>query len=160
MDAYAYLLEQLRGDDCHRLRSFVSDGRGKFTTWLVVVARRLCIDYIRQRYGRDAHVSRRNLVDLLVEQLDPADLADQTGADPETSLRVRELGGVLGDALGTLEQRDRLLLKLRFEDDLPASAIGKIMGFPTPFHVYRRVNALLEQLRLVLRRRGVHGSEP
>lgn len=160
MDAYAYVLEQLRRDDCHRLRSYVSDGRGKFTTWLVVVARRLCIDYIRQRYGREAGASRRNLVDLLVEQLDPADLADHTSPDPETSLRVHELSGALGGALGALDARDRLLLKLRFEDDLPAREIGQIMGFRTPFHVYRRLNALLERLRTALGRRGVQGSEP
>src|SRR5262249_41817793 len=52
MDRFAYLLEQLRRDDCRRLRGFVADGRSKFTTWLVVVARRLCLDYDRRRYGR------------------------------------------------------------------------------------------------------------
>jgi RNA polymerase sigma factor (sigma-70 family) len=160
MDAYAYLLEQLRRDDCQRLRSYVADGRGKFTTWLVVVARRLCIDYIRHRYGREARSSRRNLVDLLAEELDPADLADPTTPDPEASLRVRELSGVLDGALGALDSRDRLLLKLRFEDDLPARQIGLIMGFATPFHVYRRLNALLERLRTALGRRGVQGPEP
>jgi RNA polymerase sigma factor (sigma-70 family) len=160
MDAYAYLLEQLRRDDCQRLRSFVLDGRSKFTTWLVVVARRLCIDHIRHRYGRETSASRRNLVDLLVEQLDPTDIEDHSTPDPETSLRARELSGTLGDALGALDPRDRLLLKLRFEDDLAAREIGQIMEFATPFHVYRRLNALLDQLRTVLRQRGVQGSEP
>jgi len=52
MDAYAYLLELLRADDCRRLRAYAADGRSKFTTWLVVVARRLCLDHLRHRYGR------------------------------------------------------------------------------------------------------------
>src|SRR5688572_14416739 len=52
MDAYAFVLERLREDDCRRLRGFVADGRSSFTTWLVVVTRRLCVDHYRQRYGR------------------------------------------------------------------------------------------------------------
>ena len=58
------------------------------------------------------------------------------------------------------DPRDRLLLKLRFEDGLPARAIGQVMGFTTQFHVYRRLNAVLEQVRAALRGRGVRDSEP
>ena len=39
MDAYAVVLEQLREHDGRRLRAYRADGRSKFTTWLVVVAR-------------------------------------------------------------------------------------------------------------------------
>jgi hypothetical protein len=53
MDRYTDVLEQLRRNDCQRLRGYASDRRSKFTTWLVVVARRLCLDQHRQRYGRD-----------------------------------------------------------------------------------------------------------
>ncbi|HSR14564.1 MAG TPA: hypothetical protein VLL51_02350, partial [Gemmatimonadales bacterium] len=52
MDAYAVLLERLREDDARRLRGFAAEGRGKFTTWLVVVARRICVDWLRHRGGR------------------------------------------------------------------------------------------------------------
>jgi hypothetical protein len=51
-------------------------------------------------------------------------------------------------------------LKLRFENDFSAREIGRILRFPTPFHVYRRLTLLLAQLRELLRRRGVHGPEP
>jgi DNA-directed RNA polymerase specialized sigma24 family protein len=44
MDGYAYVLEALRSDDYRRLRAYAADGRSKFSTWLVVVARRLCLD--------------------------------------------------------------------------------------------------------------------
>src|SRR3989454_11788769 len=52
MDAYTSMLERLREDDYRRLRGYAPDGRSKFTTWLVVVARRLCLDLLRRRYGR------------------------------------------------------------------------------------------------------------
>ncbi len=70
MDAYTHVLGALREDDFRRLRAYAPDGRTKFTTWLVVVARRLCIDHHRQRYGRTPeadseqhgeHAARRRL---------------------------------------------------------------------------------------------------
>ena len=170
MDAYAFLLEQLRGDDFRRLRAYTSDERAKFTTWLVVVARRLCLDHLRQRYGRaqndgsrssSMRAVRRHLVDLVVEELDPSRRSDPAAdADPEAQLRLRELSRALTDALGGLEPKDRLLLTLRFDDGLSARDIGQVMGFPTPFHVYRRLNILLGRMRVALGRRGIRGPEP
>jgi RNA polymerase sigma factor (sigma-70 family) len=169
MDAYAYLLEQLRRDDFRRLRAYTPQTRSKFTTWLVVVARRLCLDRVRQRYGRplamgpkssETHAVRRRLVDLLDEELDASNLADPADDNPETRLRANQLRHALTGALSSLEPRDRLLLKLRFEEGLAAREIGEVMGFATPFHVYRRLNALLEQLRTAMGRYGVQDSEP
>jgi len=170
MDAYAYLLEQLRRDDFRRLRGYIPDGRTKFTTWLVVVARRLCLDHLRRRYGRlqdagsgsrAAQAVRRELVDFLAEELDASGRKDPRAAgNPETDLRTSELSRALTDAIGALDPRDQLLLKLRFEDGLSAREIGQLMGFPTPFHVYRRLNTLLERLRGALGRRGFQDPEP
>jgi RNA polymerase sigma factor (sigma-70 family) len=170
MDAYAYLLEQLRRDDFHRLRAYVSDGRSKFTTWLVVVARRLCLDHLRRRYGRvqeagprssAARAVRRQLVDLLAGELDASDQTDPAASsDPESQLRTSELTQAVSGALAGLNPSDRLLIKLRFEDGLSAREIGQIMGFATPFHVYRRLNALLARMRAALGRRGIQGPEP
>lgn len=60
---------------------FHPEGCGRLSTWLVVVARRLCLDAERQRYGRSraeaasepaaAHAGRRRLVQLAGEALDP-----------------------------------------------------------------------------------------
>jgi DNA-directed RNA polymerase specialized sigma24 family protein len=93
MDAYVYVLEQLRRDDCHRLRAFQYDGRARFTTWLVVVTRRLCLDFRRTRYGRpqaDAashdRATRRRLVDLVSDELDATAIADRTRGQELTAL--------------------------------------------------------------------------
>ncbi len=167
MDAYAYVLERLREDDCRRLRGYVPDGRCKFSTWLVVVARRLCLDFHRHRYGRAAEpapdadaarAARRRLVDLVGGAVDPDQLA-APASDPALSLQAEELHRALADATAGLAPADRLLLKLRFDDDLSAREIAAVLGLPTPFHVYRRLGALLEELRGRLRKRGVAGAD-
>lgn len=166
MDAYTFLLDQLRRDDFHRLRGYAADGRGKFTTWLVVVARRLCLDFARQRYGRvrehtpaDATATRRRLVDLVAEDLDTAGAGSDPPPTPEQVVLDDEQARAVAEALGALDPHDRLLLRLRFDDDLPAREIARLMDFPTPFHVYRRINAVLAGLRGALERRGLRGTD-
>jgi RNA polymerase sigma factor (sigma-70 family) len=167
MDAYAYLLERLRENDCHRLRAYEADGRSKFTTWLVVVARRLCVDHHRERYGRlrderperaEAHHTRRRLVDLVAVELDAAAYIPD-GARPDAGVLARERSAALAIALDALEPDDRLLLKLRFEEELSAGEIARLVGWPTAFHVYRRLNVLRATLRRALESRGIDGAE-
>jgi RNA polymerase sigma factor (sigma-70 family) len=170
MDRYSYALEGLQEHDFRRLRAYQPDGRTKFTTWLLVVFRRLCLDHHRQRYGRSPgaepsqsthsdRLLRRQLADGLVAQIDPDSVGEPDQRSPEAELARRHRAEQLGLALSALPPADRLLLKFRFEDDLPASQIARAMGLPTPFHVYRRLNALLLSLRRSLRNAGVEGSE-
>jgi RNA polymerase sigma factor (sigma-70 family) len=167
MDAYTFVLEQLRADDFRRLREFAADPRSKLSTWLVVVARRLCLDLYRRRYGRNrgsestnGRIVRRRLRDLLTEQLDVCDLQPTHTGGAELAVREAELRVALDEALTTVEPRDRLLLHLRFDDDLSAQEIARLLDFPSPFHVYRRVNALLAQLRRSLEQRGIVSAVP
>src|SRR5690242_433674 len=102
MDGYAHVLEALRSDNYRRLRAYVADGRGKFSTWLVVVARRLCLDFHRQRYGRwrgsdadEAHATRARLVDLISEEIDAAGVTAAERENPETLLQAGELAQAL-----------------------------------------------------------------
>jgi len=167
MDAYAFVLEQLRDDDFRRLREFAADPRSKLSTWLVVVARRLCLDLYRRRYGRNRGPSsiagrsvRRRLRDLVTEELDFHDLPTAHAVGAELAVRQTELRSMLDDALMTLQPQDRLLLRLRFDDDLSAQEIARLLDFPSAFHVYRRINATLARLRRVLQGRGVESSVP
>ena len=52
MDRYTQVLDRLRADDFKRLRAYSAQSGTKFTTWLVVVSRRICVDYHRSLYGR------------------------------------------------------------------------------------------------------------
>jgi RNA polymerase sigma factor (sigma-70 family) len=167
MDAYTHVLEQLRENDCRRLREFASDPRCKLTTWLVVVARRLCLDTYRQRYGRrreaengDQRAMRRRLQDLVAEEIDWHELIAVSGEGAELAVRQTELSEALKQELTRLAPRDQLLLQLRFTDDLTAQEIARLLDFASPFHVYRRVNALLAELRRMLTQRGVESSVP
>ncbi len=169
MDAYAFVLESLRQDDLRRLRAYTPMPGTKFTTWLVMVARRLCVDHVRQRYGQprgegaaseQLRLVRTRLADLLGDQVDPDRLSQPENTSPDTELQTRELEQALLTAVAGLAPPDRLLLSLRFDDGHSAREIARIMRFPTPFHVYRRLTAVLAALKDALRRRGIEGSTP
>ena len=167
MDAYTQVLEHLRDDDYRRLMEFAAHPRSKVSTWLVVVSRRICLDLHRRRYGRagadgttEQRRARRRLQDLVAEQLELHDTAAPEAYDSDAPIRHTQLRDALHDALATLAACDLLLLKLRFEDEFPAQEIARLLDYPSPFHVYRRLNALLSALRRTLSRRGVENATP
>jgi RNA polymerase sigma factor (sigma-70 family) len=171
MDSYAYVIERLRENEFKRLRSYTVDPRSKFTTWLVLVARRLCVDRRRQQYGRanastngqaldDERAARRRLVDLTAAQVDLSTIEDVLGGNAESDLRTRELKQMLDAAISELEPRDQLLLTLRFIDGLSAKEIAPIQSWPSAVHVYRRIEFLTGKLRKSLARRGVDDPVP
>jgi RNA polymerase sigma factor (sigma-70 family) len=170
MDRYAFVLEQLRADDFRRLRKFQAGGSARFSTWLVVVVRRLCLDHHRRLYGRSAsseptarranelRYQRRQLADLVTDTDDVGGIADADRLSITTEFSVRERGQVLGRVVGDLEPSDRLLLQLRFEEALPAREIAQRMGLDSQSQVYRRLDALLSSLRSQLRGAGFENA--
>jgi RNA polymerase sigma factor (sigma-70 family) len=159
MDRYTYFLEQLYRNDFQRLRAFAAVGPGRFTTWLVVVARRLCLDYHRHRYGRArapngedrkesaaSSAIRRHLAEMMGEEVPLSAIEDSSKPGPEDTACTAEWREALLAAVESLEPRDRLLLTLRFDKELPAHEIAEVMGFPTQFHVYRRLRVVLAAL--------------
>jgi len=156
MDRYAFVVERLREQSYRRLRTYAADGRGKFTTWLVVVTRRLCVDHNRLKHGRPPSpgtrnpVSPRRLVDLVL--LDPEVLARLPDGRPsaEDQLDRKQVLERLEAAVGTLAPMDQLLVTLRYEDARSAREIASLMSLPTPFHVYRRLTRIHESLRQAL----------
>ena len=169
MERYTYILDKLYEGDYHRLRAFQADGRARFSTWLTVAARRLCLDHHRSRYGRDRSAPgssastlrslRRNLIDSLDLGIDTDQVSDSRAPSAESGTIRDERDTKLVAELSALPPRDRLLLALRFEDDLSAARIADIAGYPTPFHVYRRLKSVLSHLRDALRAHGIDGVE-
>ncbi len=168
MDAYADLLEKLSQDGCRRLRAYSSHPDTKFTTWLVVVARRLCVDRNRSIYGRlrdhDSAAERDRLgVRKKLANLDEgSDLIDAISDDGAISaiaqLEKTELLDQLESLRSGLAPPDRLLLALRFDDGLSAAEIATILRYPSQFHVYRRINALLAELKMQLKGKGYESA--
>lgn len=169
MDAYAFVLEALREDECRRLRAYAPDGKTKFTTWLVVVVQRLARDCHRQRYGRLRskaedrrvdHAARRNLENLVADQLDPDRLEDAGADSPDAGVRRRQLAETLRRSIAELPPSDQFLLALRFIDGRSVRDIRRTLALPSVFHVYRRLSAALRVLRRKLAERGVTESQP
>ncbi|MEP6507145.1 MAG: sigma-70 family RNA polymerase sigma factor [Gemmatimonadales bacterium] len=168
MDAYAYLLEHLSADGCRRLRAYSSDPRSKFTTWLVVVARRICIDHHRAKYGRLRNQESSTERDRLVlrrrlENLDDApafadSIPDDSATSPVTAVENAELTNELKALRASLAPADRLLLNLRFDDGLSAAEIAVLLRYSSQFHVYRRINSLLAEMKARLNARGFESA--
>lgn len=170
MERYAYILEKCREADFRRLRAFEPDGGASFSTWLTVTARRLCLDHARARYGRHRETIAGSADGDQLRALRRM-LADSVGAEfdtdllPDTETLAADVGAIhaerdasLRAVLAALTPRERLLLALRYEDDLSAARIASVLGLPTPFHVYRQLNALLARLRAALTARGIDGA--
>ena len=102
MDAYTYVLEQLRRDEYRALRAYVADPRSRFSTWIAVVARRTCVDFFRQVYGRPrgeakarhvqiARAARHNLQGPTVWASPLTHIIPAHGESPDRELRSAEL---------------------------------------------------------------------
>jgi RNA polymerase sigma factor (sigma-70 family) len=170
MDRYGHVLEELRRDDFRRLRAYRATAESSFGGWLLVVARRIALDYERGRYGRGdrgtasetsrtARAARRRLVELVGSAVD-LEALPQNGTDPATALADEQVHQLLALVLDGLDARDRLLVRLRFDDGVAVRDIAAIMGFPTVFHVYHRLRWVLDQMRTRLIARGIDGANP
>ena len=102
---------------------------------------------------------RWRLAALIGEDIDLANLPAPM-RDPETEARAHELSAALADVLERLSTDEKLLLTLKYEDELPARRIAAAAGLPTQWHVYRRMNALLRRLRQELMARGFDSPTP
>ena len=166
MDAFTAVLEGLQAEDFRRLRTFEADGPASFKTWLAVVSRRLCQDLMRSRYGRrggsasdDELDHRGRLADLVGAEIEIDRLVSRRPG-PDHVVRAAELSQALDGALASLPPQDRLLLAMRFEEELPVREIRDVLDAPTVFHVYRRLNSVLGQVRRHLESGGIEGPTP
>lgn len=173
MERYVFVLQCLREEEFVRLRRYTPEVSARFTTWLVVVTGRLCIDYFRKQYGYPAKTdgsedpaaqerleARRRLADLVCEKLEVSQIRDRSERGPELELRRTELESALVQVIEALPARDRLLLRLRSYQGLTAREVASSMGYATQFHVYRRLNAVLADLRTGLVEIGIASPRP
>jgi RNA polymerase sigma factor (sigma-70 family) len=161
MDRYLFVVEHLRRDGYSRLRRYQPRPGCEFRHWLLVVTRHLCLDFHRHRYGRARPSSRtdRAMRSRLAKLIPVHDaitkLTAAEATQPDVMLHVAERVRLLREAVRELDPHDRLLLKLRFEDELPAQEMARFLGLPSEFHVYRRLRRVIGTLRVTLRSRGV-----
>lgn len=155
MDRYAYVLERLREQNLRRLRTFAADGRGKFTTWLTVVVRRLCLDHDRLQHGRFPGIGHntttpRRLIDSIALGPEALNRIPDDTPSADEALEQKQLIERLDQAVAGLSASDQLLVSLRYRDERSVREIAALMGLPSLFHVYRRLNRVHAALRQAL----------
>lgn len=112
-------------------------------------AHRLCIDFLRQRYGCTPNTSppqtergtRKRLVDSSAVDVGEVPNLHETSARRDEQLLRRDLDGAVQACLARFTPAQCVLLAMR--DDLPVREIAKVLRYPSPFHVYRTLNSLL-----------------
>jgi RNA polymerase sigma factor (sigma-70 family) len=105
-------------------------------------------------------VSRRNLTDLVGGELGLDELLARADAAPDAELERRELRSTLDAALAQLDTEDRVILRLRFEDDVSVPEIARLLNLGSPFSLYRRLNRILASVRRTLEAAGINDASP
>lgn len=214
-DCFLFVCEQLNQNQFRRLRRFKPDGPARFTTWLRLVVRNLCLDWRRKEFGRhrvfdvvarltafdrdvytkvfeqglsseeawfslaprypglaqesvDQSVEsiRRTLTPrqlwllstrrVKVESLEGESADTQENLerqvpdprpDPEALSVTHQQQAALELGLERLSKPERLLIKLRFEQDLTLREVAELLDLPDAQTADRRIREVLEKLR-------------
>ncbi len=142
-DLVVYVLDRLDRD------SFDPE-RGSFGTWLYRVAWCRCVDLKRKQ------AARRTLRVATVGEHVPDQVDDQPG--PVEQVEDSEIGGMVRDALGTLENDDRRLLDLRFVQGATLGEISDCMSISLEQTKYRLRRATVSLRRVLLNHMAVERS--
>jgi RNA polymerase sigma factor (sigma-70 family) len=152
MAVYLHVLEKLREDRCRRLGQFAF--RSKLSTWLTVVSRRLALDFLRSRYGRDFGLKRIRVVSIDAE---PGTMRLLAGAmNPEKELAAAErqewrerLERGLRLAMDRLDDRERLAVQMVYFQGMRIREVGRLLAQPA---VYKFVARALKKIRCEMER--------
>jgi len=141
MAVYLHVLEKLREDRFERLRSFAF--KSKLSTWLTVVSRRLALDFLRSRYGRDFSLKKVRVVSIDGEPAYLHLLADTV--TPETKLAAAErrenrqhLESSMRQAIDKLDDRERLAVQLVYFQGLKIKEVGRLLKMPSAYKFLAR----------------------
>ncbi len=125
-DIYQQIFFGLYKDNCRKLKSF--QGKCSFSTWISVVTRRECLNYLRSKK------TRFNLLGKLKEE---------NISNPYERVEDRDL---LNKLFEELTSRERLLLKLYYVKELSCREISEITGI-TENTIYSIIHRSLEKIR-------------
>jgi RNA polymerase sigma factor (sigma-70 family) len=143
-DCLLFICEHLASDQFRRLRKFRSDGPASFPTWLRAVARNLCVDWHRKTRGRlrDGAYPDRPIGEALEDHW----LSDPH-PDPEMRAASLERESSLRRMVARLPDHERLLIRLRFDQELTLDQIARLTGLKDAQTVDRRLRQILDSLR-------------
>jgi len=147
MAVFLHILEKLREDRFSRLGRF--EGKAKLSTWLTVVARRLALDFLRAKYGRDFRLKKIKVVSYDAVPAFLKHLADtatpefeMAGAEQRQAREKLERG--LQRALAGLSSQENLAIQLVYFKGLKIKEAGEILRVRA---IYKFVARALEKLK-------------
>ena len=95
--------------------------------------------------------------DSLEDHADASGTADATVRRTEAGTAAARASTLLTGAMDDLPAQDRLILKMRFEDDVPIADIAQVLKLEAK-PLYRRIEQLLKTLRARLEQSGLSAS--
>jgi len=113
---------------------------GKVTTWLMTITKRLVFNEARRR-------SRTRIVPREPEEAFPE--FPDTKPSPDSEILEREMHAAIEVAMGSLPERERMVVVLRRYETMPYEEIAAVLGITVPSVkslLFRARNTLREKL--------------
>jgi len=102
---------------------------------------------MKQRRLLDARISQRaSQTSASFDEIPAANLSDPA-PDPEAQALLKERATALRRAVGRLPQHERLLIRLRFEQELTLDQVARLLDLGNAQRVERQIRGVLEKLR-------------
>jgi RNA polymerase sigma factor (sigma-70 family) len=136
MAVYLHILEKLNENGFERLRAFAF--KSKLSTWLTVVSRRLALDFLRSKYGRDFRLKKIRVVSIDAEPdylkllADPVTPEKVLAVSEQQELRER-LEADLRLSMAALSDQERLAVQLVYFQGLRIREVGKLLKLPAAY---------------------------
>jgi RNA polymerase sigma factor (sigma-70 family) len=147
MAVFMHILEKLRENRFSRLSRFKFQAR--LSTWLTVVSRRLALDFLRAKYGRDFRLKKIRVVSYDAVPSFLKHLADTStpehemaGAEQRQAREKLEQG--LQQALQNLSVRESMAIQMVYFKGLKIKEAGKLLEVRS---IYKFIARALEKIR-------------
>jgi RNA polymerase sigma factor (sigma-70 family) len=147
MTVFLHILEKLRENRFSRLSRF--EGKAKLSTWLTIVSRRLALDFLRAKYGRDFSLKKIRVVSYdgvpsFLKYLADASTPEHEMAGAEQRQAQKKLEQALQQALQSLSAQESLAIQLVYFKGLKIKETGKLLQVRA---IYKFVARALEKIR-------------
>lgn len=138
-------------DNCRRLRSYQGKNDCSVATWLRVIVSRMAIDRLRKKELSTVPIEEDPESDSVQGlAVNPADSTPL----PDEQLENEQATGFFLQELSELPAKDRLILKLVYEDGLSPQEAAKIVNIK-PGALYTRISRIKEKLRHKAKQKGL-----